>query len=65
MYQSDKVSIIIISYNHGQFIKDAIESVLCQTYKNIELVIVDNNSSDNTSDILKNYQKIDNVKLIF
>ncbi|EAX3699767.1 glycosyltransferase, partial [Salmonella enterica] len=59
------VSIIIISYNHGQFIKDAIESVLCQTYKNIELVIVDNNSSDNTSDILKNYQKIDNVKLIF
>ncbi|WP_213133976.1 glycosyltransferase family 2 protein [Citrobacter sp. FP75] len=64
LYQSDRVSIIIISYNHDQFIEDAIESVLCQTYKNIELIIVDNNSSDSTPLILRKYNSKDNIKII-
>ena len=64
-YQSDRVSIIIISYNHEQFIEDAIESILCQTYKHIELIIVDNNSSDTTPEILKQYKDVDNIKVIF
>ncbi|MFP1591596.1 glycosyltransferase [Escherichia coli] len=50
-YQSDRALIIIISYNHEQFIEKAIESVLFQTYNYIELIIVDNNSSDNTREI--------------
>ncbi|HHA1915564.1 TPA: glycosyltransferase family 2 protein [Enterobacter asburiae] len=64
-YQSDRVSIIIISYNHDQFIKSAIESILCQTYKDIELIIVDNNSSDTTPEILKEYKNVGNVKTIY
>ncbi|MFP9429322.1 glycosyltransferase family 2 protein [Enterobacter sp. LM3] len=64
-YQSDRVSIIIISYNHDQFIESAIESILCQTYKDIELIIVDNNSSDTTPEILKKYKDVDNVKVIY
>lgn len=63
-YQSDRVSIIIISYNHDQFIESGIESVLCQTYRNIELIIVDNNSSDTTPTILNKYKDVDNVNVI-
>ena len=42
------VSVIIPSYNGLPFLKDAIKSVLEQTYKNFELIIVDDSSEDNT-----------------
>jgi glycosyltransferase involved in cell wall biosynthesis len=42
----DKVSIIIPSYNHAGFIKNAVESVLSQIYKHFELIIIDDGSSD-------------------
>ena len=48
---SELVSIIMPSYNAGQFIKEAIESVLAQSYSNWELIIVDDCSKDNTDDI--------------
>ena len=48
-------SIIMPSYNQGQFIEKAIISVLSQTYDNWELIIVDNNSNDNTLDIVNNF----------
>ncbi|NTU73228.1 glycosyltransferase [Candidatus Roizmanbacteria bacterium] len=47
------VSIIIPSYNHEQYIRQAVESVLQQTYSNIELVIIDDGSKDKTLQILK------------
>lgn len=50
-----KVSVISPSLNHGQFLRETIESVLSQSYKNIEHVIVDGASTDNTVDILKEY----------
>ena len=50
-----KVSIITVVYNNEQTIKDAIESVLSQTYKNIEYIIIDGASTDGTVDIIKNY----------
>ncbi|NOJ73713.1 glycosyltransferase [Paenibacillus alvei] len=49
------VSIIIPSYNHGKYIGQAIESVLNQTYKDFELIIVDDCSPDNSVDIIKQY----------
>ena len=50
-----KISIITVVYNNKETIKDAIDSVLNQTYKDIEYIIVDGASSDGTVDIVKNY----------
>lgn len=46
------VSVVIISYNQGNFLEDSLKSVLSQTYKNIDILIIDNNSSDNESSLL-------------
>ena len=51
------ISIIIPCFNSEQFIVRAIESVLKQTYKNYEIIVVDNNSSDNTTGIIYDYMK--------
>lgn len=47
------VSILIVTYNAEKFIKTTLKSCLEQTYKNIEVLILDNNSSDNTIKIIK------------
>lgn len=50
-----KISVIIPSYNRGYCIEQAISSVVHQTYKNIELIVIDGGSKDETIDILKKY----------
>lgn len=50
-----KISIITVVYNNGSVIKSAIDSVLSQTYKNIEYIIIDGNSSDGTVEIIQSY----------
>lgn len=50
------MSIITPSYNQGQFIEATINSVLNQTYKNIEYIILDACSTDNTADVLEKYR---------
>jgi glycosyltransferase involved in cell wall biosynthesis len=47
------VTVIAISYNHASYIKEALESVFHQTYSNIELIIVDDGSSDSSADIIE------------
>jgi glycosyltransferase len=57
---SMKVSIITVVYNNKKTIKDAIESVLNQTYKNIEYIVIDGASNDGTVEIVQSYSnKID------
>ena len=52
--KEELVSIIMPSYNTGKFIGETINSVIDQTYINWELIIVDDCSSDNTDEIIKN-----------
>lgn len=50
-----KVSIILPTYNGSRYIRKSIESCLNQTYQNLELIIVDDGSTDNTRKIIKSY----------
>lgn len=54
--ESVKVSVIMPAYNAGKFISQSICSVLNQTYKNIEFVIVNDGATDNTADIIMEYE---------
>ena len=58
-----KISIITTAYNSGKTIEETIKSVLSQSYKNYEHIIVDGNSKDNTMEIVKKYEKEYNGKL--
>jgi glycosyltransferase involved in cell wall biosynthesis len=56
------VSIIITSYNRASAIEEAINSALAQDYNNIEVVISDNASTDNTDAVLSKYKDDERVK---
>lgn len=57
MKNNPLVSVAIITYNQKEFLIESIESVLSQTYKNIEIVIADDGSTDGTPEILKAFDQ--------
>ncbi|MDT0677449.1 glycosyltransferase family 2 protein [Autumnicola musiva] len=54
-----KISIVIPTFNRAHIIKDTLDSVLRQTFKNWECLVVDDGSNDDTGKLLKNYEQID------
>lgn len=53
------ISVLLVNYNHEQYLSQCIDSVLNQTYQNIQFIIVDDGSTDNSNEIISNYCKID------
>lgn len=56
MKQQPLVSVIMSAYNHEPFVGEAIESVLGQTYQNIEFLVADDGSSDGTAEVIRKYE---------
>lgn len=57
------VNVLISTYNGEKYIKDQIDSILGQTYPNIRIYVRDDGSSDNTCNILKEYEKAGKIVL--
>lgn len=59
------ISIIIPVYNVGEYIKECLDSILMQSYTDLQIIVVDDESTDNTIDIVKDYEdKFDNFTLL-
>lgn len=50
-----KISVLVASYNYENYIKETIDSVIAQTYKNWELIIIDDGSTDDSVNVIKKY----------
>lgn len=61
----NKISVIIPAFNCEKYIKDAVNTVLNQTYKNYEIIVVDDGSEDNTKGILQQYIDKNSIKYIY
>ena len=58
------VSIVVASYNHADYLKQRMDSLIAQTYPNIEIIVIDDHSTDNSLEVLKLYESFPKVNLI-
>ena len=58
------ISVVIPAYNVEQYIEKCLDSVLCQTYRDLEVIVVDDGSTDNTAQLIKKYTSDKRVKYI-
>ncbi|MBQ8044624.1 MAG: glycosyltransferase, partial [Clostridia bacterium] len=62
---TDKISVIVPAYNIEEYLSRCLDSILNQTYENIEIIVVNDGSKDNTEKVIKEYARKDSrVKLI-
>ena len=62
MYQNEKIEILMATYNGEKYIKEQINSIINQTYTNWKLLIRDDGSKDKTVEIIKEYEKKDDLR---
>ncbi len=66
MYHNNPlVSINLITYNSQKYLNDCLGSIFSQTYPNLEILIIDNASTDETPNYLKKMPKKPNLKIVF
>lgn len=65
MYKSPVVAVLVATYNGEVFLKQQLDSILNQTYSNIKIYISDDNSSDNTPQIIKTYKEKNPNKIFY
>ena len=51
-----KASILIANYNNEKYLEECLNSILCQTHKNIEIIVIDDNSTDNSQQVLEKFK---------
>ena len=65
MEKTEKIDILLATYNGEEYIKEQIDSILNQTYSNFRLLISDDNSTDKTLEIIRDYEKKDDRIKVF
>ena len=62
----DTISVIVPAYNIGPYLSRSLDSLLAQTYQNLEIIVVDDGSSDNTAAVMREYaEKSDRIRTFF
>lgn len=61
----DLITVYITNYNYGQYIKEAIESVLQQKHVEFELLIIDDGSTDDSKEIIETYRDHENISIVY
>lgn len=63
--ESPLVSVIVPAYNAEKYIEDTLKSIIAQTYRNIEILVIDDGSKDKTAEIVNSFAQVDNrIKLL-
>lgn len=63
--ENDLISVIVPIYNVEKYLQECLDSIINQTYKNLEIILVDDGSTDNSGIICNEYAKKDNrIKVI-
>ena len=55
--EKEKVSVIVSVYNDEKYLADCVDSILHQSYQNLELILVDDGSTDNSAQICEDYRE--------
>ena len=63
--QEPLFSVLVANYNNGRYLEECLDSIFNQTYKNWEIIIVDDGSTDNSRDVYKKYQGEPRIKVYF
>ena len=59
------IDIIIPNFNKAKYLSQCLNSIIEQTYKNWKVYLIDDNSNDNSKEILSKYQNIENIKIFY
>ena len=60
----NKISVIVLVYNIEQYLSKCLDSIINQTYRNLEIIIIDDGSTDSSKDICDIYKKKDQRKIV-